>query len=161
MMTDTSDKNSQQLHTSTSSPTPSNNGEREGRTRDPDNDPPYSRIFVVCGKATADKDLEAEFQPFGNVQYCKVIRDKKTGESKGIAYIKYDKASAAALAIETMNGKSCSIDDQVNYKVMIAEAKTANRSPAPVPVHSSKEPEDIPPRSRLFVIPQGLFRRST
>eukprot|EP01111_Echinosteliopsis_oligospora_P018644 TRINITY_DN867_c0_g1_i1.p1 TRINITY_DN867_c0_g1~~TRINITY_DN867_c0_g1_i1.p1 ORF type:complete len:506 (+),score=117.47 TRINITY_DN867_c0_g1_i1:143-1660(+) len=153
MMTDTVDK-TQPLHSTSASGSPSNNGEREGRTRDPDNDPPYSRIFVVCGKASADKDLEAEFQPFGNVQYCKVIRDKKTGESKGIAYIKYDKASAAALAIESVNGKTSANDDQVVYKVMIAEAKTANRSPASVPAKASasKEPEDLPPRSRLFVI---------
>jgi hypothetical protein len=35
--------------------------------------------------------------------YCKLVRDKHTGESKGCAYVKYSKASTAALAMETVN----------------------------------------------------------
>ena len=47
---------------------------------------------------------------------CKIIKDKNTGESKGFAYAKYDKASSAALAIESLNGKKIS-EDQPAFKV--------------------------------------------
>lgn len=115
--------------------------------RDPDNDPPYSRVFIVCGKGTTEEELEAEFKPFGTLQYCKLIKDKTTGESKNIAYAKYDKASSAALAIEALNGKRIT-EDQPALKVLIADAKGTRSNPR----SQSREPEDMPPRSRLFVI---------
>ena len=33
-----------------------------------------------------------------------MVRDRRNQESKGIAYVKYEKASAAARAMEEMNG---------------------------------------------------------
>ena len=34
-----------------------------------------------------------------------MVKDRMTKENKGICYIKFDKASSAAYAIETMDGK--------------------------------------------------------
>jgi RNA recognition motif-containing protein len=125
-----------------------NQGQQQERDRgrDPDNDPPYSRLFVVCGKGAVEEDMEAQFQSFGTVQYCRIIRDKSTMESKGYAYVKYDKASSAAFAIEALNGKKLA-EDQPPLKVMVADAKGTRSSRV-----QSREPEDTPPRSRLFVI---------
>jgi RNA recognition motif-containing protein len=53
------------------------------------------------------------------IKYCKVIKDKNNGESKGFAYAKYDKASSAALAIESLDGKKIS-DDQPAFKVFLS-----------------------------------------
>jgi len=130
----------------------SSQGDRDRTPRDSDNDPPYSRVFIVCGKGTLEEDLENEFKAFGNLQYCKLIKDKATGEAKNIAYAKYDKASSAALAIENLNGKKLS-EDQPALKVLIADAKGTRSSPR----NQSREPEDLPPRSRLFVICQKEF----
>ena len=50
----------------------SDNGDqqdRDNRQRDPDNDPPHSRVFIVCGKGTTEEELEAEFKPYGQLQY--------------------------------------------------------------------------------------------
>jgi len=66
--------------------------------------------------------------------------EKNTNESKGIAYIKFTKASSAALSIESAQ------DSESPYKVMIADAKGSRSSKI-----QSNEPEDNPPRSRLFV----------
>jgi len=123
--------------------------ERDSSTRrpDPDNDPPHSRLFIVCGRGTTEEELEPECRAFGNVQYCRIVRDKTTAEPKGIAYVKYDKASSAALAIEGLNGKKL-LHDQPALKVMVADAKGSHASKGP----QSSEPEDTPPRSRLFVI---------
>ncbi|KAL6758294.1 hypothetical protein V8C86DRAFT_3134492 [Haematococcus lacustris] len=57
-----------------------------------------SRCFVVCGKNVTGEELQAAFAPYGAVESVKVVRDK------GVAYVKYDKASQAALAIEDLNG---------------------------------------------------------
>lgn len=124
--------------------------ERDPSTRrvDPDNDPPNSRLFVVCGRGTTEEELDPEFRAFGNVQSCKIVRDKTTMESKGIAYVKFDKASSAALAIEGLNGKKL-LPDQPALKVMVAEAKGSHNTTRQP---QSREPEDTPPRSRLFVI---------
>lgn len=123
--------------------------ERDSSTRriDPDNDPPHSRLFIVCGRGTTEEELEPECRAFGNVQYCRIVRDKTSAEPKGIAYVKYDKASSAALAIEGLNGKKL-LHDQPALKVMVADAKGSHSSKGP----QSREPEDTPPRSRLFVI---------
>jgi len=122
-----------------------NQPDRE-RVRDPDNDPPHSRVFIVCGKTTTEDELEPEFRALGALTYLRIVRDKTTLESKGIAYAKYEKASSAALAIEHLSGKKFS-EDQPALKVLIADAKGSHSSK-----FQSKEPEDTPPRSRLFVI---------
>lgn len=60
--------------------------------------------------------LNIQYILFDIGRYCKVVRDKTTLESKGIAYVKYDKASSAAMAIEGLNGKKL-LQDQPALKV--------------------------------------------
>lgn len=127
------------------SETVENNHPRE-RTRDPDNDPPNSRLFIVCSKSTEEKDLEPRLRQYGNLTYVKVVRDKNTNEHKGIAYAKFEKASSAALAVEALHDKKLE-EDQPALKVLVADAKGTQSTK-----YQSKEPEDTPPRSRLFVI---------
>ena len=124
-----------------------------------DNTPPYSRIFIVCNKGVSEEMLKKAFSVFGKIDYCKMIRDKQTDDSKGLCYIKYTKASAAAEAIEAMDGKKLNevtgaIGENENnsngrssvLRVQIAEAKGSRKK------QYSKEPEDTPARSRLFVV---------
>lgn len=40
---------------------------------------------------------------YGDLEYCKLMRDKTTQESKGYAYVKYFKASHAAVAVEEVS----------------------------------------------------------
>lgn len=40
------------------------------------------------------------FQEYGDIEYCVIIKNKTTGESKGLGYVRYYKPSQAALAIE-------------------------------------------------------------
>lgn len=40
------------------------------------------------------------FQEYGEIEYCVIIKNKSTGESKGLGYVRYYKPSQAALAIE-------------------------------------------------------------
>lgn len=112
-------------------------------------DPPGSRLFIVCGKSVEADVLSSAFSPYGNVQNVKVIRDK------GVAYVKYDLASSAALAMEVLNGAVLNNGRGPKLKVLLAEAPTARGvQPAKHVTEQeiSSDPDNIPPRSRLFVV---------
>ncbi|KAJ9512888.1 hypothetical protein QJQ45_029135 [Haematococcus lacustris] len=109
-----------------------------------------SRCFVVCGKNVTGEELQAAFAPYGAVESVKVVRDK------GVAYVKYDKASQAALAIEDLNGAVLNDGRGPKLKVLLAEAPSA-RNAAPQPrqhpgAELSSDPDNVPPRSRLFLV---------
>ncbi|XP_059051368.1 RNA-binding protein 45-like [Achroia grisella] len=84
--------------------------------------PPYSRIFVVCSKQLQEDDLKAPFEKFGDIEDLYIPRDRNTGESKGVAYIKYNKTSSAAAAIEELHMKILK-NAQKPIKVMVAANK--------------------------------------
>ena len=48
-------------------------------------------------------ELRSHFEPFGHLEYCKVMTDRVTNMSKGFSYVKFSKASAAAFAMERLN----------------------------------------------------------
>ena len=104
--------------------------------------PLYSKLFIVCDKDTTEDEIRAKFNTFGAIEYCKIL--KKSSEPKGVCFLKYYKTSAAAKAMEEMNGKSIS-KNVTPIKIQIAEQKNSKKK-------YSKEPEDTPPRSRLFVV---------
>lgn len=93
--------------------------------------PPFSRVFVVCSRGHKEEDIQAAFQQFGNIEDVWMVKDRMTKENKGICYVKYDKASSAALAIENMDGK------------------LVGNEPKPIKVYwgfveRGEEPEDFP-----------------
>lgn len=67
--------------------------------------PPFSRVFVVCSKSHREEDVNAAFSQYGCVEDVWMVKDRMTKENKGICYIKFDRASSAALAIENLDGK--------------------------------------------------------
>ena len=67
--------------------------------------PPFSRVFVVCSRSHREEDVSAAFSQYGAVEDVWMVKDRMTKENKGICYIKFDKASSAALAIENLDGK--------------------------------------------------------
>ncbi|CAL8466686.1 g6222 [Coccomyxa elongata] len=111
-------------------------------------DPMNSRIFVVCGKSVEADVLTKAFAPHGNVLSVKLVRDK------GVAYVKYDKASSAAAAIEALHETVLNDGRGPMLKVMMAEAPT-RRSGLIRPVgelQCAQDPDNVPPRSRLFMV---------
>ena len=66
--------------------------------------PPFSRVFVVCSKTHKEEDVKSVFQRYGAVEDVWMVKDRVTKENKGICYVKFDKASSAALAIESLDG---------------------------------------------------------
>lgn len=80
--------------------------------------PPFSRVFVVCSKSHREEDVNAAFSKYGCVEDVWMVKDRMTKENKGICYIKFDRASSAALAIENLDGKAIG-DEPKPIKVCI------------------------------------------
>lgn len=107
-------------------------------------------------KAT-EECLRDVFQEYGVIEDVMIVRERGTQESKGVAFVKFSKASAAALAIEGMDGQLLkgSGDDIRPVRVSLAVSRGAQQGvqeTAPVSIHSSSY-ED---RCRIFVTaPKG------
>ena len=88
-----------------------------GKQHDVQSESELSRIFVVIPKSFNEDDLRAKFSDYdGDIDYCQVLRDRETRESKGVGYVKFTKPSTAALAIETCDR---------SLKAVIAEPKSS------------------------------------
>lgn len=83
-----------------------------------DNEPPNSRLFIVCGKTVSEEEFRETFEAYGTVEKVEIHKDRK-GDSKGIAYVKFSKTSEAAQAIEEMNGR-CIGEHPRPLKVLVA-----------------------------------------
>jgi RNA recognition motif-containing protein len=88
-----------------------------GKQHDVQSESDLSRIFVVISKSLTEEDLRAKFSDYdGDIDYCQIVRDRETKESKGVGYVKFTKPSTAALAIETCDR---------SLKAVIAEPKSS------------------------------------
>ncbi|KAI4794698.1 hypothetical protein KUCAC02_031901, partial [Chaenocephalus aceratus] len=63
-------------------------------------DEELTRIFVMIPKTFSEEDLKDTFKEYGDIEYCVIIKNKFTGESNGLGYVRYYKPSQAAFAIE-------------------------------------------------------------
>ncbi|XP_005049149.1 PREDICTED: RNA-binding protein 45 [Ficedula albicollis] len=77
-------------------------------------DEELTRIFVMIPKTYTEEDLREKFKMYGDIEYCSIIKNKTTGESKGLGYVRYLKPSQAALAIEECDR---------SYRAILAEPK--------------------------------------
>ena len=77
-------------------------------------------------RTTAETDLQNLVTAFGYVQACNLVLDKKTGLSKGFAFVEMPKAGEAKAAMKGLNGK---LVDGSKLRVKRAE-KTASKTAA-------------------------------
>ncbi|KAL7383372.1 hypothetical protein ABVT39_009456 [Epinephelus coioides] len=88
-------------------------------------DEELTRIFVMIPKSFSEEDLKNTFKEYGDIEYCVIIKNKTTGESKGLGYVRYYKPSQAAVAIENCDK---------TYRAILAEPRTKNTAPEEYPV---------------------------
>ncbi|BFF97728.1 RNA-binding protein 45 [Drosophila madeirensis] len=120
----------------------SRGGGRGGQDYSNDDDPPMSRLFIICNKAHTEDDFREAFSAYGDIEDIWVVKDKHTQENKGIAYVKFSKTSDAAKAQEEMNGKTIGKMDRT-LKVLVA----ANRNQG-----SNKSENEQEKYVRLFIV---------
>ena len=46
-------------------------------------DPPNSRLFIVCGKSVTEEHFREAFSKFGTIDEIWMVKDRTTGEAKG------------------------------------------------------------------------------
>jgi len=47
-------------------------------------EPPNSRLFIVCGKSVTEDDFREAFHKYGTIEEIWMVKDRTTGEPKGI-----------------------------------------------------------------------------
>ncbi|BFY97286.1 hypothetical protein BsWGS_00332 [Bradybaena similaris] len=105
-------------------------------------DPPNSRLFILCPKGTTEQDFRDAFDKFGTIEDVWIIKDKRTNEDRGIVYIKFAKTSEAMQAMEEMNGRALPGSSK-GLKVVVANSKRDG---------STRDPREDERLVRLFVI---------
>jgi len=65
-----------------------------------------SAYIFICGfpKKVTEGDLVIVFSQYGEIVDCRIVRDKKTGKSKGFGYICYEDKRSPVLAVDNLNG---------------------------------------------------------
>lgn len=56
-------------------------------------------------RTTSEAELRALFEEYGDVQFCNLVMDEKTGESKGFGFVGMPKKGEARVAVKNLNGK--------------------------------------------------------
>lgn len=63
------------------------------------------RLYVgALHPSLTELELEQLFEPFGILESVELLKDERTGASKGAAFIQYKKVGAARSALEALNG---------------------------------------------------------
>jgi len=55
-------------------------------------------------RSTTEAEIKTLFEAHGDVQSCNLVLDKKSGSSKGFAFVEMPKAGQAKAAMKNMNG---------------------------------------------------------
>lgn len=56
-------------------------------------------------RTTTEKELQTLFEAFGTVQSCDLVMDKKSGGSKGFAFVEMPRPGEAKAAVKSLNSK--------------------------------------------------------
>lgn len=92
------------------------NDRRDGSVREQKENEKLLRLFVKIPKSFEEKDVERVFSEYGEIDSIKIIRDRSSGESKGLSYVKYRRAYHAALALENCDP---------SYRAVFAQSKSS------------------------------------
>ena len=71
---------------------------------DPTSDPYKSLIVGKLSYETTEKKLCLEFERYGPIRTARIVRDIKTGKSKGYAFVEYERGKDMRCALRDANG---------------------------------------------------------
>lgn len=63
-------------------------------------------IIRNLDRATTEEELKTLFEAYGSVQYCNLIIDKDSNESKGFAFVEMPKQGEAKAAVKNLNNRT-------------------------------------------------------
>lgn len=65
------------------------NDRNQGSRREMNEEERLLRLFIIVTKTMTEQDLKEHFSQFGDVERCSIVRDRRTKESKGYAYVTF------------------------------------------------------------------------
>uniref|UniRef100_A0A8C5JY72 RNA binding motif protein 45 n=1 Tax=Jaculus jaculus TaxID=51337 RepID=A0A8C5JY72_JACJA len=107
-------------------------------------DEELTRIFVMIPKSYTEDDLRDKFKVYGDIEYCSIIKNKVTGESKGLGYVRYLKPSQAAQAIENCDR---------SFRAILAEPKNKAPEASEQDYYSNMRQESLGHEPRVNIFP--------
>ncbi|XP_049629397.1 RNA-binding protein 45 [Suncus etruscus] len=107
-------------------------------------DEELTRIFVMIPKSYTEEDLREKFKVYGDIEYCSIIKNKVTGESKGLGYVRYLKPSQAAQAIENCDR---------SFRAILAEPKNKASEASEQDYFSNMRQETLGHEPRINMFP--------
>lgn len=107
-------------------------------------DEELTRIFVMIPKSYTEEDLREKFKVYGDIEYCSIIKNKATGESKGLGYVRYLKPSQAAQAIENCDR---------SFRAILAEPKNKASESSEQDYYSNMRQETLGHEPRINMFP--------
>ncbi|KAL2911533.1 Peptidyl-prolyl cis-trans isomerase-like 4 [Polyrhizophydium stewartii] len=92
--------------------------------------PPENVLFVCkLNPVTRDEDLEIIFSRFGKILSCEVIRDKKTNDSLGYAFIEFDTKEACEEDNVLIDDRRIHVDFSQSVSKLHADVLLGKRNP--------------------------------
>merc|ERR1719245_1004380 len=125
-----------------------NNGNENGGSGEPDDEKNKTNLIVnYLPQTMTQEEIRSLFSSIGEVESCKLIRDKVTGQSLGYGFVNYHRCDDANKAIATLNGLRLQNKTiKVSYARPSSEAiKGANLYVSGLPKHMAQ-----PDLERLF-----------
>ena len=81
-------------------------------------------LIRSLARKTTEAQLTSLFEKFGKVQSCAIVKDEKTGESKGFGFVIMSKPGEAKAAMKNLNDTE--LDDN---KIRVKRAEKTKATP--------------------------------
>ncbi|KAI8390171.1 hypothetical protein BD560DRAFT_2850 [Blakeslea trispora] len=94
-------------------------------------------------------DVVCIFSQYGEIIHVEVIRDQKTGKSKGFAFLQYEDQRSTILAVDNLNGAQV-----LGRTLRVDHSHTGPRKPKKKEGEESEEDDDDQPK--MNVAPQYI-----
>ncbi|XP_062539131.1 ELAV-like protein 2 [Armigeres subalbatus] len=119
-------------------------------------------------KSMTQQDLEALFQPYGQIITSRILCDNITGLSKGVGFIRFDQRSEAERAIQQLNGTTPKgASEPITVKFANNPSNNINKAIPPLAAYLTPTPNlrrfppgPIHPLSGRFSLPSNFSRYS-
>ncbi|XP_055633281.1 ELAV-like protein 2 isoform X1 [Toxorhynchites rutilus septentrionalis] len=119
-------------------------------------------------KSMTQQDLEALFQPYGQIITSRILCDNITGLSKGVGFIRFDQRSEAERAIQQLNGTTPKgASEPITVKFANNPSNNINKAIPPLAAYLTPTPNlrrfppgPIHPLGGRFSLPSNFSRYS-
>lgn len=70
-----------------------------------ENAAPPTRIFIMIPRSHEKPEVQEEFEQYGAIEHVSIVKDRNTGEPRGLAYVNFYEFKDAATALEKCSDK--------------------------------------------------------